>query len=133
VQATITHASQHHLSAAGAPFTSIKIMSTMRALKKAMSRTAVPIQAPLTETSSHHESKVARVRTIQVRKKRSLMVNSSQQVEKWEKDDPHQVQHVPETARKTDQWFADFTVRRYHMAQVHGCRTKQSHTNEQVK
>ena len=78
VQATITHASQHHLSAAGALPTSMKIMSTRRALKKATISTAVPTQASPTDASSPQESSVASVKKVQARKNGLVTVNSVQ-------------------------------------------------------
>lgn len=79
-QATITHASQHHLSAAGALPTSMKIMSTRRALKNATSSTAVPTQASLLDASSPQDSRVASVKKLQARKNGLVTVNSVQQV-----------------------------------------------------
>lgn len=124
MQATITQASQHHLSAAGAALTSIKIISTRRALKKATSRSAVPTQAPSIDTSSDQDSAVASVSTAQVIKYGLVTAGSSQQVQEREKDDPQEVQHVPEAARKPDQRLTDLTVCHNHSAQVYSCRSQ---------
>lgn len=74
LQALSTQASQAQRTAAGATRTSMNIINTRRALKKATNRTAVPIQVPLKDTSSHHESIVASERTTQVRTKESMLV-----------------------------------------------------------